>query len=107
MKRSRRICARSKPSTPRPGQGSTFPKELSKALSSLDEARSEYTRSKSKLELEPLEEPRVESSDYEEYYAGGDKSFFYWLKAGFAFTLAPTIVGILGLLIWIWSSNAK
>ncbi len=88
--------------------GLDLSKELSKALGFLEEARADYTRSKSKLELEPLEEPRSEvSSDYEEYYAGGDKSFFYWLKAGFAFTMAPTIVGVLGLLIWIWSSNAK
>ncbi len=92
---------------PKAWAGLDLSKELSKALSSLDEARSEYTRSKSKLELEPLEEPRLDGSEYEEYYAGGDKSFFYWLKAGFAFTLAPTIVGVLGLLIWIWSSNAK
>ena len=95
---------------PKAWAGLDLSKELSKALSSLDEARSEYNRSKSKLELEPLDEPRAEASaDYDEYYAGGgDKSsFFYWLKAGFAFTLAPTIVGVLGLLIWIWSSTAK
>jgi DNA repair exonuclease SbcCD ATPase subunit len=93
---------------PKAWAGLDLSKELSKALSSLDEARSEYTRSKSKLELEPLDEPRVEGSEYEEYYAGGgDKGFFYWLKAGLAFTLAPTLVGILGLLIWIWSSYAK
>lgn len=93
---------------PKAWVGLDLSKELSKALSSLDEARGDYTRSKSKLELEPLDEPRPEiPSEYEEYYAGGDKSFFYWLKAGFAFTLAPTVVGVLGLLIWIWSSNAK
>jgi DNA repair exonuclease SbcCD ATPase subunit len=94
---------------PKAWVGLDLSKELSKALSSLDEARSEYTRSKSKLELEPLDEsPRLsESSDYEEYYSGGDKSFFYWLKAGAAFTLVPTIVGVLGLLIWLWSSYAK
>jgi chromosome segregation ATPase len=92
---------------PKAWVGLDLSKELSKALSSLDEARSEYTRSKSKLELEPLDEPRGETSEYEEYYSGGDKSFFYWLKAGAAFTLVPTIIGILALLIWIWSSYAK
>lgn len=92
---------------PRAWAGLDLSKELSKALSALDEARGEYNRSKSKLELDSIEEPRAEGADYEEYYAGGDKGFFYWLKAGFAFTLAPTIVGILGLLIWLWSTYAK
>jgi DNA repair exonuclease SbcCD ATPase subunit len=93
---------------PKSWVGLDLSKELSKALSALEEARSEYSRSKSKLELEPLDEPRIDgSSEYEEYYAGGEKSFFYWLKAGVAFTLAPTIVGIIGLLIWIWSAYAK
>lgn len=95
---------------PKSWVGLDLSKELSKALSSLDGARNEYTRSKSKLELEPLEEIRsvdAASSDYEEYYAGGEKSFFYWLKAGAAFTLVPTVVGVLWLLIWIWSAYAK
>ncbi len=88
--------------------GLDLSKELSKSLSSLEAARSDYNRSKSKLELEPLGETRGEiSSEYEEYDAGADKSFFYWLKAGAAFTLVPTMVGVLGLLIWIWSAYAK
>jgi DNA repair exonuclease SbcCD ATPase subunit len=90
--------------------GLDLSKELSKALSAVDEARSEYSRSQPKLSLEPLEDSRPslgEGSEYEEYYAGGEKSFFYWLKAGFAFTLCPTIVGIIGLLFWIMFSSAK
>ncbi len=90
--------------------GLDLSKELSKALGTVEEARTEYNRSQPKLALEPLDDTRVSSADaseYEEYYAGGEKSFFYWLKAGFAFTLCPTIVGLIALLFWIMFSAAK
>ena len=89
--------------------GLDLSKELSKSLSTVEEARAEYSRSQPKLSLEPLDEPRAaaESDEYAEYYMGGDKGFFYWLKAGFAFTLPVQFIGVLGLLIWIWSASAK
>ena len=36
---------------------------------------------------------------------GGDKSFFYWLKAGFAFTLPILVISVIALLFWVWSST--
>lgn len=90
--------------------GLDLSKELSKALGLVEEARAEYNRSQPKLSLEPPEEARSsasDASDYEEYYTGADKGFFYWLKAGFAFTLCPTIVGIIALLFWIMFGAAK
>ena len=94
---------------PKAWVGLDLSKELSKALGTVEESRAEYSRSQPKLSLEPLETPHAaaEGSEYEEYYQGGEKSFFYWLKAGFAFTLCPTIVGIIGLLFWIMFSSAK
>jgi DNA repair exonuclease SbcCD ATPase subunit len=91
--------------------GLDLSKELSKALSAVEEARTEYSRSRPKLSAEPAAaEARGESglpAEYEEYYVGGDKGFFYWLKAGLAFTLPLTVLSVLGLLIWIWSLTAK
>lgn len=92
--------------------GLDLSKELSKALSAVEEARTEYNRSRPKLSAEPASaaEPRGESglpAEYEEYYAAGDKGFFYWFKAGFAFTLPLLVLSVLGLLIWIWSLTAK
>ena len=48
-----------------------------------------------------------EAAEYGEYYTGDDKGFFYWLKAGFAFTLPILILGVLALLIWVGSFSAK
>ncbi len=95
---------------PKAWVGLDLSKELSKALSAVEEARTEYTRSQPKLSLDPADDARgIDGlpAEYEEYYAGGDKGFFYWLKAGFAFTLPLLVISILGLLIWIWSLTAK
>jgi hypothetical protein len=89
--------------------GMDLSKELSKALSTVDDARAEYSRSQPKLSIEPVEE-RAEGgvpAEYEDYYAGADKGFFYWLKAGVAFTTPIWIIGVLGLLIWVWSLTAQ
>ncbi len=94
---------------PKAWAGLDLSKELSKALSVLDDARTEYQRSQPKLALDPVEDPRVDSAlgaEYEEYDAG-DKGFFYWLKAGFAFTFPLLVVSVLALLVWIWSLSAK
>lgn len=94
---------------PKAWAGLDLAKELSKALSTLDDARAEYQRSQPKLSLEPIEEPRAEGgvpAEYEEYYAA-EKGFFYWLKAGFAFTFPLLVVSVLALLVWVWSLSAK
>jgi chromosome segregation ATPase len=87
--------------------GLDLSKELSKGLSALEEARTEYTRAQPRLSLDPIEDARAETAEYGEYYAGDDKGFFYWLKAGFAFTLPVQLIGFLALLLWIWSTYAK
>lgn len=94
---------------PKAWVGLDLSKELSKALSAVEEARSEYNRSQPRLALEPAEDPRSESglpAEYEEYYAG-EKGFFYWFKAGFAFTLPMLVLGVLALLLWIGSVSVK
>jgi chromosome segregation ATPase len=90
--------------------GLDLSKELSKALSAVDDARAEYGRSQPRLSLDPADEHRSESglpAEYEEYYAGVEKGFFYWLKAGFAFTLPLLVVLVIAILVVIWSLSAK
>lgn len=87
--------------------GLDLSKELSKALSTVDDARAEYNRALPRLAVEDELPPAAGSAEYEEYYAGGEKSFFYWLKSGFAFTLPLLVLGVLALLFWIWSLTAK
>jgi len=95
---------------PKAWAGLDLSKELSKALSSVDDARGDYNRAIPKLAVD-AEEPRAaaaaEGAEYDEYYSS-EKGILYWLKSGFAFTLPLQIIGWLGLLLWIYSiSGAK
>ena len=78
-------------------ENADFNRELSKALSAVDDARGEYTKSLPKIQPDE----RVEAGGMEEthYADNGEHNFLYWLKAGFAFTLPLVVLAILGLLI--------
>jgi chromosome segregation ATPase len=91
---------------PKDWVGLDLSKELSKAQSMVDDARAEYNRALPRLSADE-ELPPAAGAEYEEYYAGGEKGFFYWLKAGFAFTLPLLVLGVLALLFWVWSLTAK
>ncbi len=95
---------------PKAWTGLDLSKELSRALSAVEEARTEYNRSQPRLALEPADDPRAEGgvpAEYEEYDAGADRGFFYWFKAGFAFTLPLIVLGVLALLLWVGSISVK
>jgi len=90
---------------PKDWVGLDLSKELSKAQSMVDDARAEYNRALPRLAAD--EELPAAGAEYEEYYAGGEKGFFYWLKAGFAFTLPLLVLGALALMLWVWSLAGK
>jgi hypothetical protein len=75
-------------------------KELSKALSAVDDARAEYTKSLTKINAKADSEVINPSASVIE---GGydatpaDESFMVWLKRGFAFTLPILILGLCAL----------
>ncbi|HZC58645.1 MAG TPA: hypothetical protein VE154_01540 [Chthoniobacterales bacterium] len=75
-------------------------KELSKALSAVDDARAEYTKSLTKINAKSDSEvinPAV-SRPHDSFGASADDdSFMVWLKRGFAFTLPILIVGLCAL----------
>ena len=79
-----------------------LPKELSRALSTVDDARTEFSQQRSRLEA------GLESSDLElpEVAANGaglaGRSFAQWVQIGFAVTLPLIIFGILALLVFFW-----
>src|SRR4051812_820165 len=83
-------------------EGLDINRELTKAISAVDDAKAEFTRSLPKVS------PDTESGDHVDpaIAAGGfdmdlgrgtEKDFTYWLKAGFAFTLP--LVAVLLLLV--------
>jgi len=70
-------------------------KELSKALGSVEDARSVYTKAQAQIAVEPLSGPSAAEAEGTE----GIQGFGYWLMAGFAFTLPLLILGMIGLVV--------
>ena len=91
---------------PKSWEGLDMAKELTKALSAVDDARAEYSRSLPKISPErDGASPEALSagaggihSDYGETAA---KDFAYWLKAGFAFTLPLFAIGLLLVIVLV------
>ena len=76
-------------------------KELSKALSAVDDARAEYTKSLTKINAKSDAEVISHSASHvEEGFDATpvDESFMVWLKRGFAFTLPILVLGLCALL---------
>lgn len=88
---------------PKAWEGLDINRELTKALSAVDDARAEYSRTLPKISATTDGEgDRVaESVGYQMDYARHEpeKDFAYWLKSGFAFTLPLVLVGLLLIFI--------
>ena len=86
-----------------------LPKELSKALSAVEDARADYAKAQAKIQADaPSEIVPSHSSPYADEYEGdGQSGFGYWLKNGFAFTLPLQVLGWLGLVVWVWSIASR
>jgi DNA repair exonuclease SbcCD ATPase subunit len=83
-----------------------LPKELSRALSTVDDARAEFSQQRSRLEAGNSETTDIGLPEAASSLSGigGGKSLFEWMKIGFAFTLPLVIFGILALLIFFWAT---
>src|SRR6185437_7951574 len=82
-------------------------KELSRALSTVDDARTEYSEQRSRLQATgentgdtPL--PGVASDAYEN---DGGRSFSQWFQIGVALTLPLIIFGIIALAVFFWMAS--
>jgi DNA repair exonuclease SbcCD ATPase subunit len=87
---------------PKSWNSADLPKELSRALSTVDDARTEFSQQRSRLEAggesSELELPEIAAAG-----AGlGGRSFAQWVQIGFAITLPLIIFGILALLVFFW-----
>lgn len=84
--------------------GHDLPRELSKAISSVEDARAEYIKAQAKISPDSVssESSAVPGLDGE-YAEYEDRGFGYWLRSGFAFTLPIQVLAAIGLLVWIWA----
>jgi len=87
---------------PKTWNPSDLPKELSRALSTVDDARTEFSQQRSRLEAgnddqsTNLDLPETSSG------LGGGKTFAQWVQIGFALTLPLIIFGLAALLVFFW-----
>ena len=90
---------------PKAWEGLDINKELTKALSAVDDARAEYARSLPKISAAKDTEGSdhvAASIGYQTDYAPVEqKDFIYWLKAGFAFTLPLFGLGIILIIVLV------
>jgi hypothetical protein len=76
---------------------------LSRALSTVDDARTEFSQQRSRLEASgggeagEMDLPEVTSTS-----GLGGKSFTQWMQIGFAISLPLIVFGIAALIIFFW-----
>jgi hypothetical protein len=76
-------------------------KELSRALSMVDDARAEFSTQRSRLHAETEDNGEValpEAAPASET----QQTFMHWLTIGFAFTLPLIGFGLIALIIFMW-----
>lgn len=90
---------------PKSWDGLDVNKELTKALSAVDDARAEYQKGIPKITPEADTDgadPMAASAGIRYEDAGADhRDFIYWLKAGFAFTLPMFAIGVVLIVVLI------
>jgi len=82
---------------PKSWENSDINKELNRALSAVDDARTEYARSRAVISAETNEDVLAATSgptDAAGFYDPPARDFMYWLKSGAAFTLPLLVLGI-------------
>ena len=82
-------------------------KELSRALSGIDDARTEYSVQRSRLQAtgdsaSDTSLPDVASDTYE---SNGGRTFFHWVEIGIALTLPLIIFGVIALAFFFWMAS--
>ena len=79
-------------------------KELSRALSTVDDARAEFSQQRSRLTASADETGEVPLPDAAPEVGGfgSANSFVQWMQIGFALTLPLIIFGFIALMIFMW-----
>jgi DNA repair exonuclease SbcCD ATPase subunit len=80
-----------------------LPRELSKAISAIEDARADYVKAQAKIAVTATAEAEPAATLYEDYAGPEPRDFGSWFKSGFAFTLPLQIFALLAILTWIWS----
>ena len=92
---------------PRSWNPSDLHKELSRALSTVDDARTEYSEQRSRLQAAETAtgESSLPDAATDAYQSSNGRSFFQWLQIGLALTLPLIIFGAVALLFFFWMAS--
>lgn len=77
-------------------------KELSRALSTVDDARAEFSQQRSRLQAAEDANGDVPLPEVAPDLGGGGGTFVHWMKIGFAFSLPLIIFACLAFLVFFW-----
>jgi len=82
-------------------------KELSRALSTVDDARTEYSEQRSRLQAtgEAASDTSLPDVSSDAYESNGGRTFFQWLQVGVALTLPLIIFGAIALAVFFWMAS--
>jgi cell division protein FtsB len=83
-------------------------RELSRALSTVDDARAEFSQQRSRLQaIATQDSDDVALPEAAPHMAGthGERSFGQWILIGFALSLPLITVGLIGLVIFWWMTK--
>ena len=92
---------------PRNWNPSDLHKELSRALSTVDDARTEYGEQSSRLQAAGATPGEVALPDVapEAYESSNGRSFVHWLQIGVALTLPLIMFGAIALALFFWMAS--
>jgi hypothetical protein len=82
-------------------------KELSRALSTVEDARTEFSQQRSRLQAvdEGSNDVALPEAAPEVSLLNGERSFGQWARIGFAFTLPLIVFGFLAFLLIFWLTS--
>jgi len=82
-------------------------KELSRALSAIDDARTEYSDQRSRLQAtgENASDTSLPDVASDAYESNGGRTFFQWVEIGIALTLPLIIFGVIALAFFFWMAS--
>jgi len=90
---------------PRTWNPADLNKELSRALSTVDDARAEFSQQRSRLQANTDENEAVPLPETSAGFESGGmtgQSFGEWFKIGLAFTLPLIVFGLIALFLFLW-----
>src|SRR5215475_34574 len=92
---------------PKSWNPSDLHKELSRALSTVDEARTVYNEQRSRLQAAGGNEGEASLPDAgtDSYESNDGRSFFQWFQIGVALSLPLIIFGAIALALFVWMAS--